>query len=70
LIPGRVNTKAEILTIVASLVSLHHLRNGAVLLSPLSVGSDWVGYHVDLRHGTLVCCQFKTRLESGPVTEI
>jgi len=27
-----------------------------------------MGYHVYLRHGTLVCRDLKTRLESGPVT--
>jgi len=27
-----------------------------------------VGYHVYLRHGTLVCWYLKTQLESGPVT--
>jgi len=27
-----------------------------------------VGYHVYLRHGTQVCWQIKTQLESGPVT--
>jgi len=37
-------------------------------VGPVSVLSDWVGYHVYLRHDTSVCWQFKTRLESGPVT--
>jgi len=27
-----------------------------------------VEYHVYLRHGTSVCCYFKTWIESGPVT--
>jgi len=30
--------------------------------------SEWVGYHVYLRHGTSVCWYIKTWLESGPVT--
>jgi len=34
----------------------------------MSVKSDWVGYHVYLRHGTSVCCDFTTVIESGNIT--
>jgi len=38
------------------------------LVGPVSVQSDWVGYHVYLRHGTSVRWHLKTQLESGTVT--
>jgi len=64
----RINSKTEILTPVASLVSAYHLRLRERLVGPVSVESDWVGYHVYLRHGTSMCWNLKTRLESEPVT--
>jgi len=55
--PGQVKSKTEKLTPVASLVSVHHLRAGAGLVSV----SDWMGHHVYLRHGTSVCWQINIR---------
>jgi len=55
--PGWVKSKTEKLAPVASLISVYHLRPRAGLVGPASVYSDWVGYHVYLRHGTSVCWQ-------------
>jgi len=52
---------------VATQVSVHHLRSRTGLFGPVSVSSDWVGYHVYLRHGTSVCWHFKTRLTTTVV---
>jgi len=65
---GRVESKIEKLAPVAFLVRVHHLRPRSGLVRPMSVKSDWVGYHVYLRHGTSVCWHNKSRLESGSVT--
>jgi len=48
--------------------SVHHLRARVVLVSPVSVESDWVGYHIYLQHCTSVCWHIDNWLESGPVT--
>jgi len=52
--PGRVKSKIEKLAPVASLVSDHHFRPRTRMVGPVSVKSNWVGYHVYLRHGISV----------------
>jgi len=45
-------SKTEKLATVAFLVNIRHFRPRAELVGPVSVLSDWVGYHVYLWHGT------------------
>jgi len=59
---GQAKSKTE------KLVSVHNLWPRTGLVGPMSVQSDWVGYHVYLRHVTSVCWHAKPYLESGPVT--
>jgi len=44
-------------TCCISLVSIHYLRARSGLIGPMSLKSDWVGYNVNLGHGTSVCWQ-------------
>jgi len=66
----RVKSKTEKLAPIASQVSVHHLRPRTRLVDPVSVYSDWVGYHVFLSMVLRYACKLNLGLSLNQLHHI